>query len=138
MIWATVSSQSCFCWLYRASLSLATTNIINMISVLTIWWCPCVEYSLVLLEEGVCYDQCVLLAKLLVFALLDFPLIEWNSIHYTFFLKIHIILSFSNHEFSFISSFCRLVNINHPKLLHYLHFLSLKVSSQWVLKIHLY
>ena len=26
--------------------------------------CPCVESSFVLLEEGVCYDQCVLLAKL--------------------------------------------------------------------------
>ena len=35
-----------------------------LISVLTIWCCPCVESSLVLLEEGVCYDQCVLLAKL--------------------------------------------------------------------------
>ena len=34
------------------------------ISVLTIWWCPCVESSLVLLEEGVCYDQYILLAKL--------------------------------------------------------------------------
>ena len=64
MIWATVSSQSCFCWLYRASPSLAAKNIINLISVLTIWLCPCVESSLVLLEEGVCYDQCVLLAKL--------------------------------------------------------------------------
>jgi len=32
--------------------------------VLTIWWCPRVESSLVLLEEGVHYDQCVLLAKL--------------------------------------------------------------------------
>ena len=73
MIWATVSSQFCFCWLYRASPSLAAKNIINLISVLTmmvniswrIWWqCPCVESSLVLLEEGVCYDQCVLLAKL--------------------------------------------------------------------------
>ena len=31
---------------------------------LFIWWCPCVEASLVLLEEGVCYDQCILLAKL--------------------------------------------------------------------------
>ena len=31
---------------------------------LTIWWCPCEESSLVLLEEGVWYDQCVLLAKL--------------------------------------------------------------------------
>ena len=64
MIWATVSSQSCFCWLYRASPSLAAKNIISLILVLTIWWCPCVESSLVLLEEGVCYDQCVLLAKL--------------------------------------------------------------------------
>ena len=66
MIWATVSSWSCFCWLYRASPSLAAKNIINLISVLTIWWCPRVESSLVLLEEGVCYDQCVLLAKLFV------------------------------------------------------------------------
>ena len=64
MIWATVSSWTCFCLLHGASLSLATKNIINLISVLTIWWCPCVESSLVLLEEGVCYDQCVLLAKL--------------------------------------------------------------------------
>ena len=45
MIWATVSSQSCFCWLYRASLSFAAKNIINVISVLTIWWCTCVESS---------------------------------------------------------------------------------------------
>ena len=58
------SFRSCFCWLYRASSSLAAKNIINLILVLTIWWCPCVESSLVLLEEGVCYDQCVLLAKL--------------------------------------------------------------------------
>ena len=64
MIWATVSSWSCFCWLYRFSPSLAVKNIISLISVLTIWWCPSVESSLVLLEEGVCYDQCVLLAEL--------------------------------------------------------------------------
>ena len=50
MIWATVSSQSCFCWLYRACPSLAAKNIINLISVLGIWWCPCVESSLVLLD----------------------------------------------------------------------------------------
>ena len=25
---------------------------------MSIWWCPRVEFSLVLLEEGVCYDQC--------------------------------------------------------------------------------
>ena len=53
MIWATVSSWSCFCWLYRASPSLSAKNIVSLISVLTIWWCPCVESSLVLLEEGI-------------------------------------------------------------------------------------
>ena len=47
MIWATVGSQSCFCWLYRASSSLAAKNIISLILVLTIWWYPCVESSLV-------------------------------------------------------------------------------------------
>ena len=51
-------------WTDRASPSLAAKNIINLTSVLTICWCPCVESLLVLLEEGVCYDQCVLLAKL--------------------------------------------------------------------------
>ena len=30
---------------------------------LTIWWHPCVKSSLVLLEKGVCFDQCVFLAK---------------------------------------------------------------------------
>ena len=54
MIWATVSSWCCFCWLYRASPSLAAKNIINLILILTMWWHPCVESSLVLLEEGVC------------------------------------------------------------------------------------
>ena len=57
MVWATVSSRSCFCWLYRASPSLAAKNIISLVSVLTICQCPCVESSLVLLEEGVCYDN---------------------------------------------------------------------------------
>ena len=37
MIWATVSSRSCFYWLYTAFPSLATKNVINFISVLTIW-----------------------------------------------------------------------------------------------------
>ena len=74
MIWATVSSRSWFYWMYRVSPSLAAKNIINLIYVLTIWWCPCVESSLVLLGESVCYDQYVLLAKLLVFALLHLVL----------------------------------------------------------------
>ena len=43
MIWATVSSWSRFWWLYRGSPSLAGKNIISLISVLTICWCPCVE-----------------------------------------------------------------------------------------------
>ena len=46
MIWAAVSSQSCFCWLYRASPSLTAKNITNLILVLTIWCCPYVESSL--------------------------------------------------------------------------------------------
>ena len=64
IIWATVSFRSCFCWLYKAPPSLAAKNIINLILVLTIWGFLLVESSLVLLEEGVCYDQCVLLKKL--------------------------------------------------------------------------
>ena len=43
--WATISSRSCSIF--------GCKNTISLISVLTIWWCPCVEFSLVLLEEGV-------------------------------------------------------------------------------------
>ena len=46
MIWAIVSSRSCFCWLFRASPSLAGKNVINLISLLTILWCPCVDFLL--------------------------------------------------------------------------------------------
>ena len=70
MIWATLSTLSCFCWLNRAFSSLTAKNIINLISVLTIRWSSCVESSLVLLEKDVWYDQCFLLAKLLAFVLL--------------------------------------------------------------------
>ena len=52
MVWATVSSWSCFCWLYRAYPALAAKNIINLISVLTIWWCPCVEPSSCVVGRG--------------------------------------------------------------------------------------
>ena len=52
MIWATVSSWSCFCWLYRASPSLSDKNIINRILVMIIWWGSWVQSSPVLLEEG--------------------------------------------------------------------------------------
>ena len=60
----TVNSRSCFYWLHRVSPSSAATNVINLISVLTIWWCPHVKSSFVLLEKAVCYDQCVFLTLL--------------------------------------------------------------------------
>ena len=72
MIWATVSSWSCFCWLYRASPSLAAKNIISLIMALTIWWCPCVECVVgrgYLLWSVHCPGK-----TLLVFALLHFVL----------------------------------------------------------------
>ena len=46
------SATGQFCWLYRASSSWVSKNKINLTSVLIIWWCPSVELSLVLLEEG--------------------------------------------------------------------------------------
>ena len=42
MIWAKISSWSCFCWLCRAPPSSATKNIINLLSISSIWRCPCV------------------------------------------------------------------------------------------------
>ena len=60
MIWVTVSSRSCFCWLYRASPSLTAKNIITLILVLTIWWCPCVESSLGWLEKCLLWLVCSL------------------------------------------------------------------------------
>ena len=61
--WSEPQSAPNFCWLCRTSPSSDAKNIINLISVLTIWWCPRAESSLVLSEEGVCYDQCVLLGN---------------------------------------------------------------------------
>ena len=63
MIWARISSQFCFCRLCRASPSLAAKNIISLILVLTIWWCPCVDL-LLCCRKRECYDQCVLVTKL--------------------------------------------------------------------------
>ena len=81
MIWATVSSLSHFCWLYRPSPSLTTKNMINLISVLTICWCPCVQSSTVLLEESVFNDHCVLLVSLIFLkGSLDFPILLFSSI----------------------------------------------------------
>ena len=65
MIWATVSSRSHFFWLYTAPsfTEKKKKNIINLISVLTIWSCPYVELSVGLLEKAVCYGKAVLLIK---------------------------------------------------------------------------
>ena len=58
MIWATVSSWSCFGWFYRFSIFDWKEYNQSDFSI------DLLVMSLVLLEEGVCYDQCVLLAKL--------------------------------------------------------------------------
>ena len=67
MILATVSSWSCFCWLYRASPSLAAKNIINLISVLIIWWCPCGVFSCVVGRGCLLWSVCSLGKILLPF-----------------------------------------------------------------------
>ena len=60
-----------FCWLYRASPSLAAKNIINLISVSTIWWCPCIESSLVVFGRGcLLWSVCCLGKTLWAFSLL--------------------------------------------------------------------
>ena len=95
MIWATVSSQSCFCWLYRGSPSLTAKDIISLISVLTIWWCPYVKSSLVLLEEGVYCDQCVFLANLC----LPFPcFILYSKAKICPLLQVSLDFYFCNHS----------------------------------------
>ena len=57
MIWATVNSRSCFCWLHRAFPSLAAKNIISLILVLTIWWCPCVESKVMINNKGLLLEN---------------------------------------------------------------------------------
>ena len=66
MIWATVSSRSCFCWLYRASPSLTAKNRINLISVLTM----CRVFSCVVGRGCLLWAVRSLGKTLLVFALL--------------------------------------------------------------------
>ena len=72
MIWATVGSWSCFCWLYRASPSLASKNIINLISVLTIYLVMsiCRVFSCVVGRGCLLWPVCSLGRTLLAFALL--------------------------------------------------------------------
>ena len=69
LIWATVCSWSCFCWLYRTSPS-AAKNVISLTSVLTIWWCPCVVISCVVGRGCLLWPVCSVSKTLLAFALL--------------------------------------------------------------------
>ena len=71
MIWATVNSRSCFCWLYRASPSLAAKNIINFgIDHLVISMCRIV--CCVVERECLLWLVCSFDKTLLAFALLHF------------------------------------------------------------------
>ena len=71
LIWATVSSQSCFCWLCRASPSLAAKNVINLILVLTIWWLSmCRVFSCVVGRGCLLWPVHSVSTTLLTFALL--------------------------------------------------------------------
>ena len=71
--WATVSSWSCFCWLYRASPSLPVKNITSLILLLTIWWCPHV-FSCAVGRGSLLWPVRSLGKTLLAFALLHFVL----------------------------------------------------------------
>ena len=51
MIWATVRSKFCLCWVNRAPPSLAANNLISLIAILTIWWRPCAVMAWVV-EKG--------------------------------------------------------------------------------------
>ena len=74
VIWVRVSSQSCFCWLYRASPSSVAKKIINLILVLTILWCSCIELSCVVGRGYLLWLVLPLGKILLAFALLYFVL----------------------------------------------------------------
>ena len=68
MIWATISSRSCF-FLTVYSFSIFGCKEYNLISVLTIWWCPCVE-SCVVGSWCLLWPVCSFGKTLLAFALL--------------------------------------------------------------------
>ena len=139
MIWATVSSQSCFCWLYRASPSLTAKNIINLISVFPIWWCPCEVFSCVvgrgyslwpvsslgktLLDFALLYSVlqgqiCLLLQVFLDFLLFSFRtffLMPWDFLHKQLFSANRTVLILLFQSVSLISFSCliALIRISH-------------------------
>ena len=86
MIWATVISWSCFCWLYSASPSLMAKNIFNLILVLTTWWCPCRVISCVVGRACLLWPVHSLGKTLLAFALFHFVLQGQTCLLYQVFL----------------------------------------------------
>ena len=72
IIWAIVNSFSCFCWLYRAFPSLDAKNIINLILILTVWWCPYVVISCAVGRGCLLWPACSPGKTLLAFAMLHF------------------------------------------------------------------
>ena len=81
MIWATVSSRSCFCWLYRASPSLAAKNIINLISALTVLvMSTCRVFSCVVGKGYLLWVVRPLDKTLLAFGLLHSVLQSWTCL----------------------------------------------------------
>ena len=96
MIW-TVSSQSCFCWLYKVSPSSAAKNIINLILVLTIWWCSCVVFSCFVGRRCLLWPVRSLGKTLFAFALLHF--VFQGQICPLFQLSLDfLVLHFSSHD----------------------------------------
>ena len=74
MIWATVSSWSCFCQLYRASPSLAAKNKISLIGIDHLVISMCRVFSCVFGRGCLLWPVCSLGKTLLAFALLHFVL----------------------------------------------------------------
>ena len=93
MIWATVSSWFRFCWLYRASPSSTSKNKINLTSVLTIWWCPCV-ISCVVVRGCLLWPGSSIGKTLLAFPLLHFVIQGQTSL--LLHLSLDVLLLISN------------------------------------------
>ena len=90
MLWVTVLSQSSFHWLYRACPFWAEENIIYLISVLTIVWCPCVAFSWTVGKGSLLWPEYSLDKTLLAFALLHFVHRGQSFIQLSFdFLLLH-------------------------------------------------
>ena len=96
MIWATVSSRSCFYWLYRASLPLTAKNIISLIWVLTMYGqCLCINlFSWVVGKGCLLWPSCSLDKTLLAFTLLHFVL--WGQTCLLFLVSLDLLLLLFN------------------------------------------